>query len=113
MKQTSFRLQDLRGTACKRLLACGSMVLSVLSVFRFCPRRAQNETQKEDEVPLRMITFGPLRKSCQIRKERVPMTRKQIVVSVGVVLAFGLMIAFVIFGLPAVWQMLVSMHGGG
>ncbi len=40
------------------------------------------------------------------------MTRKQIVVSVGVVLAFVLIIAFVIFGLPALWQMFVSMHGG-
>ena len=38
------------------------------------------------------------------------MTRKQIVVSV---LAFVLIVAFVVFGIPAVWQMLVSMHGGG
>jgi hypothetical protein len=60
-----------------------------------------------------MITFRSLRKSCQIRKEKIPMTRKQIVVSVSVVIAFALIVAFVIFGLPAVWQMLVSMHGGG
>jgi hypothetical protein len=36
-------------------VACGSMVLSILSVFRFCALRAQKRNTKEDEVPLQTI----------------------------------------------------------
>jgi hypothetical protein len=37
------------------LLACGSMVLTILSVFRFCAQRAQKRNTKEDKAPLLMI----------------------------------------------------------
>jgi hypothetical protein len=47
----------------KRRLACGSMVLTVYSVFRFFARRAKKRKQKESKVPLRKITLGPTRKS--------------------------------------------------
>jgi hypothetical protein len=59
-------LHELRGAACNclRLLACGSMVLPVLSVFRFFRSASEkDEKQKEDKVPLRMITSNPLHKS--------------------------------------------------
>jgi hypothetical protein len=39
------------------------------------------------------------------------MTRKQIFISVGVVLAFVLVVALVVFGPTAFWQMLQTMHG--
>src|SRR3954464_1547438 len=42
------------------------MVLAILSVFRFCARRAQKRNTKEDEVPLRKIKSGLLRKSCYL-----------------------------------------------
>jgi len=67
------------GAAHKRLIACGSMVLAILSVFLFLRlQSAKKETQKEDEVPLRTIISGLARSSCPIRdvamntaKERV------------------------------------------
>jgi len=37
---------DLRGSALTRLLACGSMVRVIVSVFRFCARRAQKRNTK-------------------------------------------------------------------
>src|SRR3954454_15324177 len=58
-------LQDLRSAARKRLFACGSMVLAIVSVFHFCALRAQKRNTKEGEVPLRKIKSGLLRKSCQ------------------------------------------------
>jgi hypothetical protein len=44
----------------------GSMVLAILSVFRFSLCERKNETQKEDKVPLRKTTAEPLRKSCHL-----------------------------------------------
>src|SRR3954451_10296379 len=49
----SFFMDANSGSAArKRLFACGSMVLAILSVFRFCALRAQKRNTKEDEVPL-------------------------------------------------------------
>jgi hypothetical protein len=56
-------LHELRGVACNCLLACGSMVLPGLFVFRFFRSQSEkNEKQKEDKVPLRMIISGQLHK---------------------------------------------------
>jgi hypothetical protein len=60
--------EGLRGTALKRFFACGSMVLTILSVVRFFALRAKKRTTKDDTVPLRMITFGPPRKSCSYER---------------------------------------------
>ncbi len=43
------------------------MVLPIVFVFRFLrSQSAKNETQKEDNVPLRTITSGLLRPFCKI-----------------------------------------------
>jgi hypothetical protein len=60
---------ELGGGAHKRLFACGSMELAILSVrpggtrfFALCERKKRNT--KEDKVPLRTITSELPRNSC-------------------------------------------------
>ena len=51
-------LHNLRSHLFKCNSACGSKVLRILSVFRFCARRAQKRNTKERKVPLRMTIYG-------------------------------------------------------
>ena len=44
---SSFLVQELRSVPHNRILACGSMVLSVLCVFGFCALRAQKPNHKK------------------------------------------------------------------
>lgn len=54
--------QDVRDLAIKRLCACGSKVLLIVSVFACALAERKNEPQKEDNVPLHEPQLLEIRK---------------------------------------------------